>query len=544
MGRGKGAFPLQQARTESFMQGAFLITVGSLVSRILGALYRPVAQIPLTDRGLALVSAPNAAYMIIMAISSTGLNVAISRLVSQRLAVGDLRGARRVVHVAATILGISGVVFSLLFALSADWLATVQGFPEAKPGFLVLAPAILLVTVEVAFRGLYQGMQQMRPAATSMVVEQAGRVFLGLAGVVLLTPVAMNLGAAAYNGGNTVGIFLGALYGIYIYQRERPMASWTTVAPGVDSWENESFWRLAGKIIAIALPLSFLGAIVPLMLQADTALITNRLMATGVAEEKAKLALSYIANAQQLRDLPLILAQALYLSLVPAVSESMAVGKEDQARHRAAAAMRLTWLIGLPATVGLAVAAQAAYGVLYRGPGWYVLGPLGWSTLFLMLQQTSSGILQGLGLIWLSVVNQMIGVAVKVVLTYWWVGVPWLQENGAAWATTVGFVIAAGLNLWSLKQHFRLGIGLRANVYKPLLASACMGLVLYFVSPVAFALIPFHRIAGAVTILIGAAVFGLAILALGGVSEADLKMVPGSEALIRMLKRTRLLRGA
>jgi len=152
------------------MKGALLITVGSLISRLLGALYRPLAQIPLGDAGLALVSAPNAAYMIILAVAATGLNVAISRLVSQRLAVGDLRGARRVVQVAATILGISGIGFSALFALSARWLAEVQGFPEATPGFLVLAPAILLVTVEVTFRGLYQGMQQMRPPAVSRVV--------------------------------------------------------------------------------------------------------------------------------------------------------------------------------------------------------------------------------------------------------------------------------------------------------------------------------------------------------------------------------------
>lgn len=524
------------------MRGAFLITVGSLISRILGALYRPVAQIPLGDRGLALVSPPNAAYMIILAVSSTGLNVAISRLVSQRLAVGDLRGAQRVVRVATTLLAVSGLLFSLGFALSADWLASVQGFPEAKPGFFALVPAILLVTVEVAFRGLYQGMQQMRPAAISMVVEQAGRVFIGLAGVFVLTPIALNYGAAAYNGGNSVGILLGAAYGIWIYLRERPMAGWTTVQPGIDSWEKESFWRLAGKIVSIALPLSFLGAIVPLMLQADTALITNRLTAIGVDETAAKLALSYIASAQQLRDLPLILAQALYMSLVPAVSESIAVGNEEQARHRAAAAMRLTWLIGLPATIGLAVAAQDAYGVLYRGPGWYVLGPLGWSTLFLMLQQTSSGILQGLGLIWLSVYNQLVGVVVKVVLTYWWVGVPWLKENGAAWATTVGFVIAAGLNLWAMRHHFRLKVGFRENVYKPLLASIVMGLVLYLVSPLAHRLVPWNRFAGLVTIGVGGLAFGLALLALGGVQEADLKMMPGSAAMIRLLKRMRLLR--
>jgi len=542
MGRSKGAVPLQQVKSESFMRGALLITLGSLISRVLGVFYRPLAQGPLTDDGLALVSPPNAAYMIILAISSTGLNVAISRLVSQRLAIGDQRGARRVMQVATRVLGMSGVVFSLLFAAGSQWLASVQGFPESMPGFLVLAPAILLVTVEVAFRGLYQGMQQMRPAAMSMVVEQAGRVFLGLAGVYALSPIALNLGAAAYNGGNTVGILLGAIYGIWVYLREKPMKDWNDVAPGVQTWEHESFTALAGKILSIALPLSFLGAIVPLMLQVDTALITNRLTAIGVEADAAKRALGFIGNAQQLRDLPLILAQALYVSLVPAVSESIAVGRPDQARHRAAAAMRLTWLIGLPATVGLAVAARDIYGVLYAGSGWYVLAPLGWSTLFLMLQQTSSGILQGLGLIWLSVVNQLIGVAVKVVLTYWWVGVPWLKENGAAWATTAGILIACGLNLLSLRRRFDLGMDLRGTVYRPFLAATLMGLILYVASPAIGSFVPWTRLAGLVTIGLGGLVYGVTVLALGGVKEADIRMLPGTSGLIRLLKRLRLLR--
>lgn len=542
--RGKEAYRLQQVRAEGFMRGALLITLGALTSRVLGVFYRPVAQIPLGDDGLALVTAPNAAYMIILAISSTGLNVAISRLVSQRLAVGDLRGARRVIHVAATILGGSGILFSLLFVLGAPWLASAQGFPEAAPGFLVLAPAILLVTIEVAFRGLFQGMQQMRPAAMSMVVEQAGRVFMGLIGVFLLTPVAISLGAAAYNAGNTAGILLGALYAIWIYLRQRPMATWTTVAPGVESWEHESFTRLAGKILSIALPLSFLGAVLPLVQQADVALITNRLSGIGVDPKHAKEALAYITNASQLRDLPLILAQALYVSLVPAVSESMATGKVDQARHRAAAAMRITWMIGLPATVGLVVAARDAYGVLFRGPGWYVMAPLGWSTVFLMLQQTSSGILQGLGLVWISVINQITGVVVKVILTYWWTGNPRLQENGAAYATVAGFLLAAGLNLRAVRQHFALTVGFKENIYRPLLASILMGLVLYLVSPVFAALIPWARLAGVATIGVGAVAYGVAILALGGVREADLHMIPGMRpGIIRTLRRLRLLRG-
>lgn len=525
------------------MRGALFITIGSLISRVLGVFYRPVAQIPLGDKGLALVTPPNAPYMLILAVSSAGLNVAISRLVSQRLAIGDLRGARRVVRVAFTLLAISGILFSLLFAAASPWLARVQNFPEATPGFLVLSPAILLVTLEVAFRGLYQGMQNMRPSAVSMVVEQAGRVLIGLAGVFLLTPVALNLGAAAYNAGNTIGVLLGALYALYIYMRERPMADWDTVAPGVDSWESESIVALGRRIFAIALPLSFLGTVLPLVQMADVSIITNRLISIGVDPTAAKLALTYVTSASQLRDLPLIFAQALYVSLVPAVSESIALGREEQARRRAAAAMRLTWLIGIPATVGLVVAAREAYGVLFTGDGWYVMAPLGWSTVFLMIQQTSSGILQGLGLIWRSVWNQLLGVLVKIVLTYWWTGIPWLAENGAAWATTVGFLLAAGLNVLTLRLRFGLGVGVRENILKPAGAAAAMALVLFLLSPVVYAVIPWARLAGLVTIAIGVLVYGVAVLLVGGVRQDDLEALPGNPGrVIRTLKRLHLLR--
>jgi len=534
---------LQQSKAEGFVRGALLLTVGSLISRVLGVFYRLVAQLALGEDGLAIVTPPNAPYMLILAVSSTGLNVAIARLVSERLAVGDLRGARRVVRLSTTILAASGFAFSVLFALAAPWMARVQGFPEAVPGFLALAPAILLATLEVALRGLYQGMQRMRPAAVTMVIEQAGRVVVGLTGVFLLTPVALNLGAAAFNAGNTVGVLLGVVYATYIYLRERPMADWTTVAPGVESWEELGTGRLMRHILSIALPLSFLGAVLPLIQLADTALITNRLVSIGIDTAEAKRSLSYITNASQLRDLPLIFAQALYVSLVPAVTESMALGRTEQARHRAAAAMRLTWLIGLPATAGLVVAARDAYGVLFQGPGYFVMAPLGWSTIFLMIQQTSSGILQGLGLIWLSVWNQLAGVAVKVVLTYWWTGIPALGANGAAWATTVGFLLAAGLNLATLRRRFGLGLGVRQNILRPLAASLVMAGALALASPLLRTAIPWTRLSGVATILLGVLVYGVAILALGGVRQADLELVPGLPAsAIRLLRRMRLLR--
>lgn len=541
------------------MRGALLITLGALISRILGAVYRPVAQFFLGDDGLALVTPPASAYQVILAVSAVGINVAISRLVSQRLALGDYRGARHVFRVATTMLLTSGLVFSVLFGLGARQIAEWYEFPNAWAGFLVLSPAIFLVTLECAFRGLYQGMQRMRPSAISQVVEQAGRVAIGLVMVALVTPIALNFGAAAFNAGNTVGVLLGALYGGYIYFRERPTATWTANAPGVESLEHESLRSLLGKILSIAAPLSLIGAVLPLMQLIDSKVVAQQLTALGLlaaenhglssakvleeARNSAQLAVAYLANAGTLRDLPSILTTALYVSLVPAVTESVATGRLDQARYRASTAFRITFLVGIPATVGLLVGARDAYAVLFSGGGYTVMAPLAWSTIFLMLQQTSSGTLQGMGLIWVSVRNLLLGVAVKTVLTYWWTSLPALQASGAAYATGVAFALTAGLNLWMLRRKLGLTLQLKDDIGRPLLAAAAMGLVLWLSSPVVHALIPVYRLASLIVIGLGGLVYLVTIFAVGGVTEADLHMIPGVRpGMIQRLRRYRLLR--
>ncbi|MDB4894945.1 MAG: spoVB, partial [Firmicutes bacterium] len=392
-------------KPENFMRGAMMITVGALIARILGAVYRPVAQHFLGDQGLGLVTGPAQAYQVMLAISATGLNVAISRLVSERLALEDYLGARRIFRVASRLLMASGIVGSLFFLFGARWMARVMAVPEAWVGFMVLSPAIFLVTLECIFRGLYQGMQRMAPSAISQVVEQVGRVLLGLVFVAVLSRLALNYGAAAFNGGNTIGVLLGALYGGWIYLRDRPTAGWTTTAPGVRSFEGESTGRLVGKILSIALPLSLIGSVLPITGLVDASVVTNQLIKLGQSSGAAQEALAYLVNAGQLRDLPTILTTALYVSLVPAVTESYATGRLDQARYRATTAFRLTYLFGIPATVGLLVGARDAYSVLFTGPGFAVMAPLAWSTIFLMTQQTSSGVLQGMGFVWTSVQN-------------------------------------------------------------------------------------------------------------------------------------------
>lgn len=545
MWKGKGDLHLQQEKSQAqnFMHGALLITVAQLVTKVLGAIHRPLAQSMIGDAGLALATPPSSAYYIILAVSSVGLNVAISRLVSERLALEDYRGARRVYQIAVNMLVISGIVFSILFGVMARPMAAYFHMPEAWMGFAVLAPALFFVALLCVFRGLYQGMQQMKASAMSQVVEQVGRVTLSLAVIALVSRFGVNYGAAAFNAGNTIGIFLAVLYFLWVFLKEKPTAHWDSVAPGVQSWEHESVGSLLGKILAIAAPLAVMGAVLPIMTLADSKIVTARLLGLGVAETLAKEPQAWLANATTLRDLPAVLTTALYISLVPAIAESYATGSLEQARYRISTAFRITFLVGLPATLGLLFGAKDIYGILYTGPGWVVMGPLALSTLFVMMQQTASGALQGMGKIWLSVINMLIGVAVKILLSYWWVSIPGLKERGAAYATVAGFAIAAALQLIALWRHLRFSVDWKGQAVKPLLASAAMGAVIWVASPVVHRVIHAQRIAGAGVVAVGGLVYVVAILAVGGVTTSDIGLIPGfPKRAAKLLQRFRLLR--
>jgi stage V sporulation protein B len=533
----------QKSQAQNFMHGALLITLAQLITKVLGAIHRPLAQYFIGDAGLALATPPSSAYYIILAVSSVGLNVAISRLVSERLALQDLRGARRVYRIAVNMLVISGIVFSLLFGLMAKPMAAYFHMPEAWMGFAVLAPALFFVALLCVFRGLYQGMQQMKASAISQVVEQVGRVTLSLAIIALVTRFGVTYGAAAFNAGNTIGIFLAVLYFFWVFFKEKPTAHWDTVAPGVVSYEHESASRLLGKILSIAAPLAVMGAVLPVMTLVDSKIVTGRLIALGVADTLAKEPQAWLANATTLRDLPAVLTTALYISLVPAIAESYATGSLEQARYRISTAFRMTFLIGLPATVGLFAGAKDIYGILYTGPGWVVMAPLAISTIFVMMQQTASGALQGMGKIWLSVSNMLLGVGVKILLTYWWVAIPALKERGAAYATVAGFAVAAGLQLIALWRHLRFAVDVKGQAVKPLVAAALMAVAIWVTSPLVHRFIHAQRIAGALVVALGGLVYAVAVLALGGVTMADIGLIPGfPQRAADLLRKYRLLR--
>lgn len=540
-------------RPRGVVHGAFLITLATLIVRVLGAVYRPVAQRLFApwdgmsgDAGLGLAHAPMAAYQIILAFSSVGFNVAISKLVAERLARNDAAGAKRVFRLSFQAMAVLGLVLALLFWFGADTMAAWPGWPEAAGGFRAMAPGLFIVSLVAAYRGVFQGFQVMEPNAYSQVIEQVLRVATGIVLVAVLAPVSVARGAAGFNFGDTAGAAAALLYLAWLY-RTRGHSLWEQAQkdkPWRDAVRTEPTWQLLGSIVRVALPIALISAILPLMQYVDSLVVPRRLLAMGMTDESVQqAAVGALGNSLGLVYLPGIFSSALYVALLPAVAASVAAGDPARIRARASAGYRFTALIAIPATIGLFVLAREIYGAFYHGTGYEVLQVMAFAPFFMMMQQTSSAILQGMGRVGLPVRNLLLGAALKLGLTWVLTANPAFGIRGAAIATVAGFVVPGVLNMLDATRLIRGSFDWIDTLAKPGLAAVGMAVGLLALRPSVAGLFASFWLQLGVLIPLGALLYGLLLIWLGGVTRADIELLPFvGGALARLLARIGLVR--
>lgn len=533
-------------KPESFMRGALLLSLAALVSRLLGALYKPIIAwifAPFDGHkgavGIGLTQVPLSAYMVIFSFTSVGLNAGIARLVSERMALGDVRGARRVFRLSLRLMAALGLIGSVALWFGAPrvsaWLSPNE--PDTIIGFRATAPALYFMTIMSAYRGLYQGLQVMTPYAYSQIIEQVVRVVTGIALTFVLVRQSVAWGAAGFNMGDVTGGVAGLVYLLVLVDRAgkglwaAPVEA-ATLEPAAGSVRPESSGSILRRIFRVAAPITIVGAVVPLMMTADSRIVFRTL-------NDAAAQYGLLTNAFMIVHLPAVFTMAIYLSLLPAITEAITLGRVDVARARARQAFRMTMLVAVPSQVGLWAMATGVYALIYRDTaGGGVMAAMSWSTLAIMLQQTTSGVLQGIGKMGLPLSNFVLGAIVKVILSVWWT--PTWGIIGTAYATAVGFGLAALLNLVSVERLLGRTIEFSGMILKPVAAAVVMG----------GAIVGIQRLAPAqsdlMTVLLigaGVAVYGLVLLLIGGLRRQDLELIPRvGRPAAALLERARLLR--
>jgi O-antigen/teichoic acid export membrane protein len=546
-------------KTESFVRGALLLSLAALVSRLLGAFYKPIiARIfaPFDGIhgavGIGLTQVPMTAYQVILSFTSVGLNVGISRLVAERLALGDTAGARRVFRLSLIMMTGLGLAASILFWFGAPWIARAISVEvlDAIPGFRAMAPALVIVSIMAAYRGLFQGFQNMAPNAYSQIIEQVVRVGSGilLTYLVLHRTGSVALGAAGFNFGDVIGALAGLVYLLYLVRRTGE-GLWSAV-PTATAMEQppeaalpiERPWTLMRRIFTVAGPITLVGAVVPLMMLADTFFVFRALGSLAMEGDMIRAQYGMLTNVFMIVHLPAVFTTAIYTSILPAITQAAAQGLMGEVRRKANQAYRLTLLLAIPAQAGLYTLATGLYYLIYNDvAGGSVMAAISFATVPIMLQQTTSGVLQGAGHIGLPVRNFIFGALVKVVLTAWWT-IMW-GISGAAYATAVGFLLAAMLNLYHVERLLGRTLQTRAMIWKPLGAALAMVGAIQGLAALLGDRIASLSLQTFMLIILGTVVYAVVLLLVGGLKRGEIEALPRVGApLASLLARSRFLR--
>ena len=537
----------------AFVRGAAILALTGIAARVIGAVFRVVLAAILGDEGIGLYQYAYPLYSTLLVLSTAGIPVALSKIMAEKIALKDYLEAQRVFKIAFILLAVSGFVITLVMLLGAEYLSQML-IRDAKALYplMAISPAIFFVTIMASLRGFFQGQQNMAPTAVSQLVEQLVRVGFSITMVLLLIPVGLEYAAAGATSGAAAGGLAGLLLLAFLYFKKR--VDLQVLGQQQTEHNPESVKRIIKRILTLAIPVTIGGLVIPLITMIDLAIVPRQLLAAGFELDEARALYGQLTGmAGSLVYFPNVIALALSMSLVPAISEAFALQNRALIQSRSAVAIKLTALFSLPSALGLFLLAEPITVLLFNNAeAGYSLAFMSWSVIPLCLYVTTTGLIQGLGKPILPAINMFYGGLVKTVFAWYLTAIPALNVGGAALASVIGLTVAAILNLNHVRRYAGWRVNWRELALLPLIATALMSVAVYFsygaVMHLGRDLLSAGRLnalAVLIAIFLGIAVFGIALLLLGGIKREELQMIPSiGQPLEKILSRFGLLRNS
>lgn len=545
-------------RSNYIMQGSIL-AAASILSRIIGMLYRlPVTNI-ITDHGNDYYSAAYEIYNIILLISSYSLPLAVSKLVSAKAALGQYRNAHRIFKGALYMALAVGLLGSAVTYLGAGFFTgKLLNTPESELSLKVLALAVFFLAVMGVLRGFFQGMGSMMPTAVSQVIEQIFNAVVSITAASLLFQYGVSLDEKAgitdgrsgpiYGAaGSTLGTSMGALAGLIflilvmlMYNRvlQRQMRRDRT-------GPRESYGVIFKLLILTIVPVILSTAVYNVSGILDQG-IFKYLMLDVQKVEKSTVEVYwgiYVGKYKLLTNVPIAVASALSASTIPALTRARMEGNRKEMRKKTDGAIRMVMFICIPSAFGLTALAEPILKLLSWNtdpiaPRLFIAGSM--AVIFYGLSTLTNGILQGIDKMHIPVRNALISLVFHLGLMVVLVQVFKLHIYGVVVSYLFFAVMMCILNGLAIRKYLRYHQELVRTFLIPVVSASIMGLSCWLLS------IPLEHAIGArptalVCIALAVFIYGFFMLLLRGITEKELRAFPKGYMLVRILKKIRLL---
>ena len=538
-------------KQKSIVGGVSILGVAGIISKIIGVLYR----IPMTNiiggAGMGVYAKVFPTYSMLLAISSAGLPVAISRMMAHYSMRQDPDNAKRIFRIALRALLILGAVTTALMILLSGVLAESHSDANTRLGFIAIAPSLFFVCAMSAYRGFMQGQRNMVPSAISQLIEQVIRVAaaLPLASLGIHSGGEPNiaLGVAGALMGSTVAEGIALLYMFLQYKRSSRLLDQIPQNPDAKPLTVRKTIQL---LLTVAVPITLGACIVPLATFIDSHMICPLLETAGFAPEEATLVFgSYEGPVITMINVPTYLAMAMSANLVPDIAAGLARNDRAYVAKETGIGLKMAAVIGFPCSVGMSILAKpilylcfrSGYEVQYLNNAAELLQISALTIVLFTMVQATSGILQGAGKQYIPMLTLVIGVAMKIALNYTLIRNPEINIHGAPWAALLCYTVSMVPNLWYVCKYTHYRFSVTDVVLKPLLCAALMGETVYALWHLVFG-DPGH-LNGLVLVLgillcvgVGVAVYVVTALWIRAVNVENLP--PKAQRIIRRFMRT------
>ncbi|WP_026881759.1 putative polysaccharide biosynthesis protein [Clostridium akagii] len=504
-------------RKQSLIKGTFILGLAGIFTRFLGIFFRWPLIMLIGDEGIGYYQMSYPLYMFFIAIAS-GMPVAISKMVSERNATGDTEAAALVLKKALILMFIMGGSFTgFILLFSHQIISALNWDKKSYYSLIAIAGAPLCISIVSALRGYFQGFQNMIPTAISQILEQCGRVIVGVGLAYLLISKGIEYSAGGAAFGASFGAIVAGIYLTIKYLKTQTKVKTKTT-------HKES--NIMFKLLYIAIPISIGAAVSSVMSLLDSIIVPQKLLLAGLTYKEATVLYGQLTGkAFVLINVPLTLSIALCSSLVPIISEAYILNKKSQVINKVHLAMRASMVIGIPSFCGLFFMSRPILNLIFPGNGGgdNILRFLSISIPFITLTQTSTAILQGIGKYTLPVRNILVACIVKVIITMILVPIPSINVYGAVIGTITGYVLVALLNLWNVKSELGIKINIYDIIIKPAYASVIMTIVVVFIYLNVYNSTMSSSIACFSAVFIGIIIYSILVLSFGIFSYSQIK---------------------
>ena len=516
---------------EKSMGKSFLIlSLANVSVKILSAIYIPLLTLIIGTGGYGVYASSYSAFVFILAVTSMGVQPAITKVVAELKALGYHKDAYNAMKIARNYLAVFGFIFMMIFIVFGDGIAIGMHSELSALSLKFLAPTILLSAMLAAYRGYMQGIDSMKEIAVSQVIEQIFNVVFSLIFALLLNNLGTEWGSAGGTVGTTIGALIAIVYVLYAFNKNN---YYEIAVKENEEGKRISRKRIIKKLIQYGLPITLVAAVQNSAGVIDATIVKWRLAAAAFEQVRIDELFGTLNYFNTLIYVPLTIVTALCTAIFPRIIAAFVQKNKKELKNQISYSYRLTYLITIPAAIGLAIISKEIFLFLLNDSYGYQMLAYGSIVLiFMSITSIQNTILQGVNKLYLVLITASIGIVIKFVINFVLVGIRSINIYGAVVGSVFAFLIPAIMNHIRIESLFKIKIPVIKDGIKPLYSSIIMGIAVYLCKMPLLRLVNIlegGRIAigvvAVVSVAIGGIVYLISMIMIHGLKKDDLDLI-------------------